>query len=250
MNRQVIEKLLQQVVEQAISPQEAVKKLEGYSFEDLYHTKLDTHRSWRKGIPEVIYGAGKSHEQIRDIAQAMAQRQENILITRAEELTYTEVRSVLPKAEYFPVGKIIRLMRKPAPPSEKFIAVVTAGTSDYKVAEEAKVTAEFMGCQVKEILDVGVAGIHRLFASLETLRQASVIIVVAGMEGALPGVVSGLLDKPVIGVPTSVGYGANLEGLTACLSMLTACSSGLSVVNIDNGFGAAYQAALIMKMIE
>ncbi len=212
---------------------------------DLGFAQVDTHRSLRKGFAEVIYSAGKTGPQIVKIAAALLAREDRLLITR---LTPEQARIVLKKfrsAIHHPVARCVTIEKKPLAKRPGTIAVVCAGTSDLPVAEEAVVTAEIMGNRVERFYDVGVAGVHRLFNKLEAIRSAHVVIVVAGMEGALPSVVAGLVSRPVIAVPTSVGYGANFNGLAPLLSMLTSCASGVVVVNIDNGFGAGYAASQI-----
>ncbi len=222
-------------------------------FKDLYYAdlgcaKLDIHRELRVGYPEVIYCLGKTAAQVTTVVQAMLKRDSNILATRADEDQYLAVRGVCPDAVYHTTAKAITIKRKKTKSLKSYIAVVTAGTSDLPVAEEAAVTAEFFGNRVERIVDVGIAGIHRLFHNMETIRGARVIVAVAGMEGALPSIIGGLVDKPVIAVPTSVGYGASFQGLSALLTMLNSCASGVCVVNIDNGFGAGYLAGVINKL--
>ncbi|MGN1292878.1 MAG: nickel pincer cofactor biosynthesis protein LarB, partial [Levilactobacillus brevis] len=203
----------------------------------------------RTGYPEVIYGAGKTAQQIVGIVQAMEKRQQPILVTRVDLEKSAAVQEILPELAYDQTSQTL-VRTAHALPAVGNIAIVTAGTSDMRVAEEAAVTAELFGNQVTRIYDVGVAGIHRLFAKLPLIRQANVVIVIAGMEGALTSVVGGLVDRPVIAVPTSVGYGTHLNGLTPLLSMLNSCSAGISVVNIDNGFGAAYNASMINHLVK
>jgi len=216
--------------------------------EDMGFAHLDTDRMHRTGLPEMIYASGKTTEQVRLIAERMYKKGIDILATRASEEMYEAVKSVVPDAVYNALAKTIVYKHKEELSDKGYIAVVSAGTSDLPVAEEAAETARFLNNKVVTVYDVGVAGIHRLFNKWEVIRNARVIIVVAGMEGALASVVGGLVDKPVIGVPTSIGYGANFQGLSALLSMLNSCASGVSVVNIDNGFGAACQASLINKL--
>ena len=216
--------------------------------EDMGFAHLDTDRMHRTGLPEVIYASGKTTEQVRLSAERMYKKGIDILATRASEEMYEAVKSVVPDAVYNALAKTIVYKHKEELSEKGYIAVVSAGTSDLPVAEEAAETARFLNNKVVTVYDVGVAGIHRLFNKWEVIRNARVIIVVAGMEGALASVVGGLVDKPVIGVPTSIGYGANFQGLSALLSMLNSCASGVSVVNIDNGFGAACQASLINKL--
>jgi len=227
---------------------EVLSHLSKQGIEDLGFANIDTERQRRTGLPEVIYSAGKTSEQIRLIAERMFAKGIDILATRATLENFEAVRSVIPNAIFNPIARTITYKHRQEMIGKGYIAVVCAGTSDLPVAEEAAETARFLNNKVETIYDVGVAGIHRLFSKLDLIRNARVIIVVAGMEGALASVVGGLVDKPVIGVPTSIGYGANFQGLSALLSMLNSCSSGVSVVNIDNGFGAACQASLINKL--
>jgi NCAIR mutase (PurE)-related protein len=226
----------------------ALERLRDLPFKDLAEATIDNHRELRSGYPEVIYCAGKTVGQVRDIVQFMLSRNVNILATRASDEIHAAVMELCPEARYNRVGRIISIERVSQPRTESYIAIVTAGTSDLPVAEEAAETARLFGNRVERVVDVGVAGIHRLFAKLDIIRGARVVIVIAGMEGALASVVAGLVDKPVIAVPTSVGYGANFGGISALLGMLTACSGGIGVVNIDNGFGAACLAGMINKL--
>ncbi|MCG6187928.1 nickel pincer cofactor biosynthesis protein LarB [Maribellus maritimus] len=228
--------------------EETLVQIKEQGIEDLGFAKIDSSRLERTGIPEVIYSAGKTKEQVQQIAERMYKTGIDILVTRASEEIFQSVTEVVSGAVFNPQAKTIVYHHKTNKHTNDYIAVVAAGTSDLPVAEEAVETANFLGNKVERIYDVGVAGIHRLFSRLELIRGARVIIVVAGMEGALPSVVGGLVDKPVIAVPTSVGYGANLGGVTALLAMLNSCAAGISVVNIDNGFGAACQASLINKL--
>jgi len=216
--------------------------------EEMGFATLDTDRLHRTGLPEVIYSQGKTTEQVRLIAERLFLKGIDVLATRATPEMFEAVRTVVPGAVYNPLARTISFKHKEELNSKGYIAVISAGTSDLPVAEEAVETARFLNNRVETVYDVGVAGIHRLFNKLELIRNARVIIVVAGMEGALASVIGGLVDKPVIGVPTSIGYGANFQGLSALLSMLNSCASGVSVVNIDNGFGAACQASLINKL--
>lgn len=249
MNKKDLAKLLQQVKDNEVDINEAVKSLERLpSFGNLDFAMIDNHREMRVGYPEVIYGEGKTDGQVAQIAEYMSSTNQNVLITRANVSMYEAVKEKCPKAEYNPLGKTIVIFNKEVELSKHHIAIVAAGTSDLPVVEEAYDTARIMGNQVEKIIDVGVAGIHRLFNRLEDIKRARVVIVVAGMEGALASVIGGLIDKPIIAVPTSVGYGANLGGVAALLSMLNSCASGVSVVNIDNGFGAAYNASIINQL--
>jgi NCAIR mutase (PurE)-related protein len=230
---------------------DAIEDLKYLPFEDLGFAKLDHHRQLRNGYPEVIYCQGKKLDHIQAIVERMAARgQVNILATRAGRDVYEAVKKVVPDAEFHELARIVTVRRVQIPPLKGKIAVVSAGTSDLPVAEEAAVTAEVLGNTVERMYDVGVAGLHRLLANARTLNEANVIIVVAGMEGALASVVGGLVDKPVIAVPTSVGYGANFGGLSALLCMLNSCASGVAVVNIDNGFGAGYMASTINRLAQ
>lgn len=233
----------------ALTADDAVCNLQQLQYTDLGFARLDNDRAERQGFPEVVYCAGKTTEQCVQIMLALSERNDNVLATRASAEVYAAVKEKLSDAVYYADARIIALERKPLPKDEKrVIAVVTAGTSDIPVAAEAAITAQIMGNKVECIYDVGVAGIHRLFAQLDKLRSANVLIVVAGMEGAIASVVGGLVDKPVIAVPTSVGYGANFGGLSALLGMLNSCSAGVATVNIDNGFGAGRLASIINHM--
>ena len=231
-----------------VNTDEAYEILRNLSFTDLGHTKIDNHREIRTGYPEVIFCEGKTVDQLKEIIQAMLKKGGNILATRASEEMFETVNKFCKLAEYNKLARTITIKQKDLKVTETSIAIVTAGTSDIPVAEEAAVTAELFGNKVFRVFDVGVAGIHRLYNQLPEIRKARVIVVVAGMEGALPSIVGGLVDKPVIAVPTSIGYGANFNGLSALLGMLTSCASGVTVVNIDNGFGAGYMASMINKL--
>jgi NCAIR mutase (PurE)-related protein len=223
----------------------ALAQLKDLPFTDMGFAKIDNHRQLRTGYPEVIFCAGKTIEQSSEIIQLMYQRGSNILATRVQETLWERIQELYPEAEYNKAARTIAIRRNEVPVTATYISVVTAGTADIPVAEEAAVTAELFGNKVERIFDVGVAGIHRLYSRLELIRGGRVIVAVAGMEGALPSVLGGLVDKPVIAVPTSIGYGANFNGLSALLTMLNSCAAGISVVNIDNGFGAGYLASLI-----
>lgn len=227
---------------------EALQMVSDHGMLEMGFATIDTDRLRRTGLPEMIYAAGKTVEQVKRIAERMFENGIDILATRATAEMFAAVKEVVPGAQYNAMARTISYKHQEIFNNKGYIAVVAAGTSDMPVAEEAAETARFLGNEVKTIYDVGVAGIHRLFHRLDVIRGARVIIVVAGMEGALGSVVGGLVDKPVIGVPTSIGYGANFQGLSALLSMLNSCASGISVVNIDNGFGAACQASLINKL--
>ena len=247
MNAETLKKLFAQVRSGKLSPDEAVERLRHLPFEDLGFAKLDHHRALRQGMPEVIFAQGKTPRQVADIFTRLAAHGGNVLATRASEEQYAAVAAAMPRAEYRPLARSIVLKRDRKRHGKGVIVVVSAGTSDIPVAEEAVVTAELMGNNVQHIYDVGVAGIHRLLAHRKALAKARVIVVCAGMEGALPSVVGGLVGVPVIAVPTSVGYGAAFEGLAALLGMMNSCASNVSVVNIDNGFGAGYVASLINR---
>jgi len=248
MNAKEVEKLLKDVKKGETSIEDALEILKNFPYTDLGFARIDHHREMRTGYPEIIYCAGKSVEQVREIFRVMSEKESNVIGTRANNEMYEAVRSILTDAVYYPVARIISLQKeKPKVPESK-IAIITAGTSDMPVAEEAAVTAELLGNNVLKIYDAGVAGIHRLVDKLPEIRNCRVIIVIAGMEGALASVVGGLVDKPVIAVPTSVGYGANFGGISALLAMLTSCSTGVTVVNIDNGFGAGFAASMINKI--
>ena len=247
MNSAALRKLFDQVRKGLISPDDAVDRLRHLPFEDLGFAKVDHHRALRQGMPEVIFGQGKTPRQVADIFTRLAAHGGNVLATRATEDQYAAVAEKIEAAEYRPLARAIVLKRDRKRYGRGVIAVVSAGTSDIPIAEEAVVTAEMMGNTVQHIYDVGVAGIHRLLAHRTALAKARVIVVCAGMEGALPSVVGGLVGVPVIAVPTSVGYGAAFEGLAALLGMMNSCASNVSVVNIDNGFGAGYVAALINR---
>lgn len=240
--------LLDKVRDGSISIEAAVNKLADLPYKDLGFAKIDNHRELRVGYPEIIYCAGKTVDQVKEIFKFMDTKNNNILGTRAGSEMYAAVKEICPAAEFNELARTITVKKRDIPLTESYIAVITAGTSDMPVSEEAAVTAEIFGNRVERINDVGVAGIHRLFSKLDIIRGAKVVVAVAGMEGALASVVGGLVDKPVIAVPTSVGYGANFGGISALLSMLNSCASGTSVVNIDNGFGAGYIASMINKL--
>jgi NCAIR mutase (PurE)-related protein len=242
-----IRELLAQVKDGGLDIDSAMDRLKHMPFEDLGFAKVDHHRALRHGMPEVIFGLGKTPEQIVGIAVRLAERSANVLITRAEPEAAALVQSVLPESEYMPASRTVRLWRDRTIHGRGKIAVVCAGTSDIPVAEEAAVTAEIMGNEIESIHDIGVAGIHRLMNNRQRLAEAKVIVVCAGMEGALPSAVGGLVSAPVIAVPTSIGYGASFHGLAALLGMLNSCASNVAVVNIDNGFGGGYVASLINR---
>jgi NCAIR mutase (PurE)-related protein len=248
MDRTHLKSLLEQVRSGDVEIDSALDRLKHMPFEDLGFAKVDHHRALRHGMPEVVFGKGKTPEQISAIAERLLERAPNVLVTRADRDAFDEVHARYPEAEYFPLSRAIRVWRDRTVHGKGKIAVVCAGTSDLFVAEEAQVTAEVMGNEVMSIHDVGVAGIHRLMSNRERLNEARVAVVCAGMEGALPSAVGGLVSCPVIAVPTSVGYGASFGGLAALLGMLNSCASNVTVVNIDNGFGAGYVASLINRL--
>jgi NCAIR mutase (PurE)-related protein len=237
--------LLEKLLAGRVTRDQALRAFQAAPVLDLGFANLDTHRALRKGFPEVVYAQGKTPEQVLKIAERLRRTEKQFLITRLDAATARALRRRLKGAVYHPAACCVTFERPPLPKRPGVIAVLAAGTSDLPVAEEAAVTAEVMGNRVERIFDVGVAGLHRLLRRLDDVQAANVVIAVAGMEGALPGVVAGLVARPVIAVPTSVGYGANLGGLTALFGMLSSCSSGLTVVNIDNGFGAGYAASQI-----
>jgi pyridinium-3,5-biscarboxylic acid mononucleotide synthase len=248
MNIKEVEKLLKDVKNGQTSVDEALSLLKNFPYTDLGFARIDNHREMRTGYPEIIYCAGKSVEQVKEIFRVMWQRESNVMGTRANNEMYEAVKSVVPDVIYYRDARIISAQKKKPETPESMIAVITAGTSDMPVAEEAAITAELLGNKVLRIYDAGVAGIHRLVDKLPDIRKCRVVVVIAGMEGALASVVGGLVDKPVIAVPTSIGYGANFGGVSALLAMLTSCSSGVTVVNIDNGFGAGFSASMINKL--
>jgi NCAIR mutase (PurE)-related protein len=248
MSPKEVEKLLHSVKEGTTSVQDALEALKSLPYTDLGFARIDNHREMRTGYPEIIYCAGKTVEQVKEIVRLMASRGNNVIATRATAEMYEAVKNIASEAVFYPVARIISVQKKEPEKVPSSIAVITAGTSDMPVAEEAAITAELLGNDVVRIYDAGVAGIHRLVDKLAEIRKCRVVIVIAGMEGALASVVGGLVDKPVIAVPTSVGYGANFGGISALLAMLTSCSSGVTVVNIDNGFGAGFSASMINKL--
>jgi NCAIR mutase (PurE)-related protein len=243
-----LERLLKDVWERRLSPEEAAGRLKTLPYEDLGFAKVDHHRALRRGFPEVVFGAGKTPGQIAAIVGSIAGRGQGVLVTRTDEEAFAVVQRDHADVRFEPIARCMILERGPQSALPGRIAIVCAGTSDLPVAEEAAVTAAFLGAEIDKVYDAGVAGLHRLLERMSQIRQADVIVVAAGMEGALPSVVAGLVDAPVIAVPTSVGYGAAFHGLAALLGMLTACASGIGVVNIDNGFGAAYLAASILRV--
>ena len=248
MNAEGIRKIFEEVRKGRLASDEAVQRLRHLPFEDLGFAKVDHHRALRAGMPEVILGEGKTPAQVAQIFSRLAKHGGNILATRTNPQQFAAMKKKAPKAEYRELARAVVLRRERKKYGKGIIAVVSAGTSDIPVAEEAVVTAELMGNDVERLYDVGVAGIHRLLANRGALTRARVVVVCAGMEGALPSVVGGLIGVPVIAVPTSVGYGAAFKGLAALLGMMNSCASNVSVVNIDNGFGAGYVASLINRL--
>lgn len=240
-----LEEILQKLRSQELEVKEALEAIRDYPYQDLQFAKIDHHRELRKGAPEVVFGMGKSIEQIRSISQAIIKSGTNLLVTKIAPETYKKLKQDISEASYNREAQMMYYKQVNPVPGKGKIAVITAGTSDVPVAEEAAVTGEILGNDILRIYDIGVAGLHRLFGEYEKIKQCRVIITVAGMEGALPSVIAGITNIPIIAVPTSVGYGANLNGFAALLAMLNSCPGGVSVVNIDNGFGAAYMANLI-----
>lgn len=248
MNEDSMKKLLEDLRGGEISVENALQKLKHLPFEDIGIACIDHHRGLRRGLSEVIFGEGKEAEDIMAIMDRMIEQDENILVTRIASDKADKIKKKYPEILYYQRARVLTLMPKPVKNSGRgTILVISAGTSDIPVAEEAAITARFMGNDVEAIYDVGVSGLHRVLAHREILERAAVIIAVAGMEGALPSVVAGLVNSPVIAVPTSVGYGSSFGGITALLGMLNSCSSGVTVVNIDNGFGAGYAASIINR---
>ena len=249
MDRKAVMEILDGYKTGAVSQAEAIEKLTFVPFEDMEDIKIDHHRALRQGFPEVVFCPGKTTEQVVRAMTELARVSPNVLASRATPEIYRAVQEALPDVRYHERARMVILEREPLPKDpDRFILVMTAGTGDVPVAEEAAVTAEVMGNRVERVFDVGVAGIHRLLAQGPLMRQANVLVVAAGMEGALASVVGGMVDKPVIAVPTSIGYGANFQGLSALLAMLNSCAAGVAVVNIDNGFGAGRLAAIINRL--
>ena len=240
-----LKEILIKVQNGKLSPEKALEILKDYPYQDLDFAKIDHHRELRKGFPEIIFGLGKTDSQIISIAKEILKKDSNLLITKVESKVFEKLKKKIPEAKYNQLAKIIYLKKKNEITGSGKILIMTAGTSDIPIAEEAAVTAEMLGNEVEKTYDVGVAGLHRLLGEYKKVQQARVIVVVAGMEGALPSVVAGLTKSPIIAVPTSIGYGASFNGLAALLAMLNSCPGGVGVVNIDNGFGAAYLASLI-----
>ena len=243
-----IKKILVNLQNGSTSVDSAFEQLKNLPFEDLGFAKIDHHRELRTGYPEVIFCAGKTHDQVLTIVEKMMSKGNTILGTRVSPDLAVAIKNKYKEAEFSEMARTFVIRQKTNQVSSTYISVVTAGTADIPVAEEAAITAEVFGNKVERIFDVGVAGIHRLYQRIDLIRGGKVIIAVAGMEGALPSVLGGLVDKPIIAVPTSVGYGANFHGLSALLTMLNSCAAGVSVVNIDNGFGAGYIASMINRL--
>lgn len=248
-NTDALRRILERLREGESNVEAALSDLRDLPFEDLGHTRIDHHRPLRNGFPEVIYAEGKTPEQVAEIFERMARHTglpRNVLATRVSPEAAAAVQARVPEARWEPIGRTLSLLRA-TPSPQGLVAIVTAGTSDLPVAEEARASCEAFGCRTRLRSDVGVAGLHRLLDGLDELRQADILIVIAGMEGALASVIGGLVHQPIIAVPTSVGYGANFAGLSALLGMLTSCAAGVTVVNIDNGFGAAAAAARVLR---
>lgn len=250
MDLKEIEKLLRAYGTGELDEREAARRIKDLHFEDVGYARVDHARAGRQGFPEVVFGAGKTREQILGIVERLVRHAPNVLVTRTDRDTYGEVRNLVTDAEWHESARLIRVQRDRTERGIGPIVVVTAGTSDIPVAEEAALTAEAMGNRVERVWDAGVAGIHRILAERELLQSARVCIVAAGMEGALPSVVGGLVSVPVVAIPTSIGYGASFGGVAALLGMLNSCSSNVTVVNIDNGFGAGFVASLINRRWE
>ncbi|WP_413166508.1 nickel pincer cofactor biosynthesis protein LarB [Capilliphycus salinus ALCB114379] len=252
MNPEALQYLLESVATGQVSPTEALQKIKHFDFEPVGDfARIDHHRKLRTGFPEVIWGPGKTPEQIIEIMQTMRQNHPTVMATRIEPEVYEKLSAKIPDLVYYPSARICAITSQTSPPkSQQTITILTAGTADLPVAEEAAITASLCGFPVKRLWDVGVAGVHRLLSNWHLIAEADVLIVVAGMEGALPSVVAGLADCPVVAVPTSVGYGASLNGLAPLLTMLNSCAAGVGVVNIDNGFGAAILACQILRVAQ
>ncbi len=248
MDKELLKKMLEDVKSGNLEIDGAMEKLRDLPYEDLGFAKIDTHRAVRKGFPEVIFCQGKTPEQVKQIVAKMMENHSVILGMRASREVYDKVSELPGDIEYFELARAILVGKTGKPKYKGKVLIVSAGTADLPVAEEAALTAEVLGNEVERLYDAGIAGVHRLLDNRDVIYSANVLVVVAGMEGALPGVVGGLVDKPLIAVPTSVGYGANFQGLSALLTMLNSCVPGIGVVNIDNGFGAGYLASLINKL--
>ena len=240
--------ILRKLEEGRLSTEEAAEKIRAAASPALSHTDIDYDRLERTGCPEVIYGAGKTPVQIEEIARNLLDAGQNVLATRLNEDALLHLSGAFPEADMHPEARLMRIISSPPPQAAGFVGIVSAGTSDQAVAEEAALTAEFLGSRVRRYRDCGVAGLHRLVSHLDSIREATVLVAVAGMEGALPSVLAGLVKAPMIAVPTSVGYGANFRGVTTLLAMMNSCANGVSVVNIDNGFGAGFNAHLINSL--
>jgi len=240
-----LEKILLQIQQGKITAKEGLKILKDFPYQDISFAKIDHHRELRRGFPEVIFGQGKTKEQMVKIAKEILKKGSNLLITRVDSRVYKHIKQKIPKIQYNSLGRAIYLKQKDPSPGKGKIIVITAGTSDIPVAEEAAVTCELLGNVTERVYDVGVSGLHRLFGEYDKIRKGRVIITAAGMEGALPSVIAGITNVPIIAVPTSVGYGTSFNGVAALLAMLNACPGGIAVVNIDNGFGAGCMASLI-----
>ena len=250
MDLKEIEKLLRAVKSGDVQASEAARRINNLHFEDIGYARVDHGRAARQGFPEVVFGSGKTRAQVVGIVERLVRHAPNVLVTRTDEGTFGEVRNVVTDAEWHETARMIRIQRDRTERGTGEITVVTAGTSDIPIAEEAALTAEAMGNRVQRIWDAGVAGIHRILAERELLQRSRVVIVAAGMEGALPSVVGGLVSVPVVAIPTSIGYGASFGGVAALLGMLNSCASNVTVVNIDNGFGAGFVASLINRRWE
>ena len=240
-----LEDILNKLQQGKITPEEALENLQDFPYQDLNFAKIDHHRELRRGLPEIIYGLGKTDDQILKIAREIIKAGSNLLITKVEPSVFKKIKKKMPALCYNTMAKAAYLKQKKPAQGKGKIVIITAGTSDIPVAEEAFVTCDIFGNEIEKIYDVGVAGLHRLFGEYEKIKGARVIITVAGMEGALPSVIAGITKSPIIAVPTSIGYGASFKGLAALLAMLNSCPGGVAVVNIDNGFGAGYLASLI-----
>jgi len=244
-----LKELLEKLRDGKVEVDEVTERLKSLPFEDIGFASIDHHRHLRRGFPEVIFGLGKKAGQIVKIIEKMVEKEENVLVTRLNDSKAKVIKKHFPSSDYHPNSRVLTISTRPMEKKGKgTILVISAGTADIPIAEEAAITAKFMGNNVETLFDVGVAGLHRLLQNKDTIMGASVIVVVAGMEGALPSIVGGLVDKPVIAVPTSAGYGANFRGLSALLGMLNSCAAGITVVNIDNGFGAGYAASLMNRL--
>lgn len=250
MEPSALKELLEKVYNRSLPPDRAMELLKDLPFEDIGFAQVDHHRTLRKGFPEVVYCQGKTVEQVVAVVDSLRKKNHNVLATRAEHHVYEAVRLMDPRAEYNPIGKTITIRVNSKKPTRGIVLILTAGTSDIPVAEEARVTSDLLGSSVETLYDVGVAGIHRLLGRRDVLSRARVITVVAGMDGALASVVGGIVDKPVIAVPTSIGYGASFGGIAALLTMLNSCAAGVATMNIDNGFGAGCIAHMINMLGE